>query len=37
MEADVQLKNWDGTVLSNNATVISVDSKFEGIQATHVL
>ena len=37
VEADVQFENWDGTVLSNNATVISVDSKFEGILATHVL
>ena len=38
MEADVQFENWDGTVLSNNdATVISLDSKFEGILASHVL
>ena len=37
MEADVQFEHWDGTVLGNNATVISVDSKFEGILETHVL
>ena len=29
MKADVQFETWDGTVLSNNATVISLDSKFE--------
>ena len=27
MERDVQFENWDGTVLSNNVTVISLDSK----------
>ena len=37
MEADVQFENWDGTVLSNIATVISLDSMFEGILASHVL
>ena len=37
VEADVQFDNWDGTVLSNIATVISVDSMFEDILASHVL
>ena len=37
MEADVQFENWDGTVLNNNVTVISLDSKFEGILASHAL
>ena len=37
VEADVQFKNWDGIVLSNNATVISLDSNFEGILSSHIL
>ena len=37
VEADVQFENWDGTVLSINATVISLDSKFEGILVSPVL
>ena len=37
VEADVQFENWDGIVLRNNAIVISLDSKFEGILASHVL
>ena len=37
VKADVQFENWNGTVLSNIATVISLDSVFEGILASHVL
>ena len=36
-EADVQFEKWDGAVLSNIATVISLESRFEGIIASHVL
>ena len=37
MEAHVQFENWDVTALSNNGTVISIHSRFEGILARHVL